>query len=307
MLLVLLDIHQNISSARGFIRYTTHDSNNNISLILKTDCICLHMYSNATLNRQLKFIMPGKILQPSTTCLPQENSSSLKFNKEDNSVTLNVPLPSPNCETNLDHTLEATFRIQISDTSSIQVSSNGNVSSPKFRDFIKNKVQRNQIYDLICTNCGSSLSNKIIKLEYIHEYHEELSELSENWFCHNHDGFNSSELHNESLYIGDVYLYFHDSTVKLMKLSESDKQYKCSNCATILSLKKKMSNPSFTGFFSDKVMLQNSSIELNNIKEYKMDTALVSFCSILENILKSELSCKIYLENRVSNFILIYF
>lgn len=298
-MIILLDFHRNISSAQCFFKCTS-DSICNIEIIVEPSNLCVSLSKNSTFHK-LNILMPENFLLPSTiTSMYRKTGENYSAKHRNDAVILNFPVSSSNFQI-----MEFGFRLQIKNES---LTKNEDLRE-SFKDFMYDKFKSVKTFRIVCTTCCETLTEKDINFHSIFKYIEGMSDMVENWFCHKHDhdkccDNDYSEASSNSLYISNIYFYFHTSILKTFHLSENNRDYRCEKCASILSLKKKMDNPQYIGFFSDKIMLTESETD---IESYKMSSTIFSFCSIIDELLLSGITCKIYLQSKVSLFVPILF
>lgn len=302
---ILIDVYHNIACAQGFFKYTS-DCVSNVEIIFKPSSLCLSFCKNALL-QNMNIMFPGDFLHPSSISSVCSKISPEYVIKRENATKINFPLfTADTISTDKSRTLQVAFRIQVSNKMLLRTHSD----CVDFKNFMHNKFQTIQAFRVVCTQCGGLMMNESINFQSVLKYYEGVSESSESWFCHKHDDHKLTDIkaksdeapQHHSLYIDNLYFYFHSSVLKSLMLSETNKEYKCIKCSSILSLKKKMDNPCYIGFFSDQIMLVDSEVEMNAIKSYRFNSAMVSLCSIISELLKSGLECKIYLQSKVSLF-----
>lgn len=304
-MLFLLDIHQNILSANALFKCKA-DCSNNVNIVLKENCIYIEFYRNSSLC-QFNIVTPKGFIYPNTVSLRCKKPSRCGLVQFENNVAkLNFDI----CDSDLElkrndksGSLEVVFRFQIQNKDAIEKCILKKNALPMyFKDVMYDKYKAIETCKVICTNCGSLLTENFIKFQSVHKYYDWKSEFDETSFCHKHDNDDPTEIKANSLYIDDVYFYFHHSVLNYFKLNERNKTYKCVKCSSTLSFQKKMDNLQYIGFLSDKIMLFKSENDVNVLEKYKVDACLLSFFSIIQDLLKTSLSPKLYLQSKVSFF-----
>lgn len=304
-MLFLLDIHQNILSANALFKCKA-DCFSNASIVLKENCIHVEFYRNSSLC-QFNIVTPEDFICPSTVTLRCKKPSGCALVQFENNVAkLNFDICDSDLElkrNEISGTLEVVFRFQIPNKDAIEKCIlKKSASSICFKDVMYDKYKSIETCKVICTNCGSLLTENFIKFQSVHKYYDWKSELDETSFCHKHDNDDSTEIKANSLYIDDMYFYFHHSVLNYFKLHERNKTYKCVECSSTLSFQKKMDNLQYIGFLSDKIMLIESHNDENFFEKHKVDACLLSFFSIIQDLLKTSPSPKLYLQSKVSHF-----
>lgn len=304
-MLFLIDIHQNILSANALFKCKA-DCFSNANIVLKANCIYIEFYRNSSLC-QFNIVTPDDFICPSTVSLRCKKPSACALVQfENNAAKLNFDIRDSDLElkrNEISGTLEVVFRFQIPNKDAIgKCILKKSVLPVCFKDVMYDKYKAIGTCKVICTNCGSSLTENFIKFQSVHKYYDWKSELDETSFCHKHDNDDATEIKGNSLYIDDMYFYFHHSVLNHFKLHERNKTYKCVKCSSTLSFQKKMDNLQYIGFLSDKIMLIKSDNDENVFEKHKVDACLLSFFSIIQDLLKTSLSPKLYLQSKVSNF-----
>lgn len=301
-MLFLLDVHRNILSAQSLFK-CNDDCITNLEIVLEPNNLCIKIFRNSSVS-QFNIVLPEKFLHPNTVSsvfcgnwsnviTHDKNITTLKFSAAQSDLKSSAPkIPS---------TLEISFRFRISNISVLESCILNHTSSHvDFKDVLYRKYKNVKTFKVICTNCGTFLTEKDIKFLSVHNYYEGKSELDETSFCHKHGDHDSSEINTELLYIGDMFFYFHHSLLKLFGLLKSGKIYKCIKCLSILSFQKKMDNLQYIGFFSDKIMLIEPQIEVHDVEQYRVNTSLSAFSSVIQEILLTSLSSKVYFLSKVN-------
>ena len=305
-MLFLIDIHRNILTANALFKCNA-DFLSNASITLKTDCISIEFCRNSS-TFQFNIVTPKNFLCPSTVSLRCKNTSECDLMHENNVSKLIFDICDSDHDlkiNNVSRPLEVTFRFQIPNKSVIEKCILKNhASSYYLKDVMYNKYKAIESCKVICTNCGLLLTENFIKFQSVHKYYDWKSELNETSFCHKHDNDDTAKIKTDSLYIDDMYFYFHYSMLVNFKLLEKNKTYKCNKCSSTLSFHKKMDNLQYIGFFCDKIMLLKSHNDENDLEKHKIDTCLLSTFSIVHELLKTTLSPKLYLQSKVSIFVL---
>lgn len=307
-MLFLIDIHQNILSANALFKCKA-DCFSKANVVLKENCIHIEFYKNSSLC-QFNIVTPEDFICPRTVslrCKKPSGCALIQF--ENNAAKLDFDIRNSDLElkrSEIPGTLEVVFRFQIPNKGVIEKCILKKSVLPMcFKDVMYDKYKSIEACKVICTNCGSSLTENFIKFQSVHKYYEWKSELDETSFCHKHDDDGATEIKANSLYIDDMYFYFHHSVLNYFKLHERNKTYKCVKCSSTLSFQKKMDNLQYIGFLSDKIMLIESDGDKSILEKHKGDSCLLSFFSIIQDLLKTTVSPKLYLQSKVSNFIFI--